>query len=32
MTDDEIVSGLELLVLAIIIIYGAVLAFIWTRP
>jgi hypothetical protein len=32
MTDDEIVSGLELLVLEIIIIYGAVLAFIWPRP
>jgi hypothetical protein len=31
MTDDDIVFGLELVALAIIIIYGATLAFVWTR-
>jgi hypothetical protein len=31
MTDDDITFGLELVALAIIIIYGVALAFVWTR-
>jgi len=31
MTDDDIVFGVELFALAIIIIYSAMLAFVWTR-
>jgi hypothetical protein len=31
MTDDDVVFVLELVALAIIIIYGAALAFVWRR-